>query len=210
MAPSPLASRALGITAGLALTLAACGGGSGETAAPTTTTRPGTELTIAAGPVALESAGPAGALSDADRDAVIDTVRRYVTAATVDPLLGRGVGDLAPLLGAAVGSSLTAEDRAALVDEGLPEASGTVHAVATPVALTALVDQAGAVDLVGAALDLTVDARTKQGPVTVHRFGELVLARDGAAWRIDSFRLSVDRAGAGLEPATTTTTGKGS
>ncbi|MBM3676114.1 MAG: hypothetical protein FJW88_14470 [Actinobacteria bacterium] len=203
------AARAIGAGSLLVVVLAACGGAGASEKAATTTTRVGSTMTIEAGTVTVESAGAPLGLADADRDAVVETVRRYVKAATVDPLLGEGVGDLAPLLAATVGSGLTPADRAALVDEGLPESTGTVEAVVAPVVLTALADRAGAIDLVGAGLDVTVTAKTARGPVVVHRAGELILVRDGAAWRIESFRLLVDRSGRGLSGGGATTATQG-
>ena len=72
--------------------------------------------------------------------------------------------------------------------------------------LTALADPTGAIDLVGATLDLTCSHQDAAGPVSVHRVGELVLRRDGDTWKITSYRLVVDRNGAGLQGTPTTST----
>jgi len=192
--------------AGLALAVAAgaagCsgGGGSSTPAAPA----PGrVNVQVTAGPVQVEQGGTApGALSDQDRDAVIDVVRRFVTAATLDPLAGKPVGDLAPLFSTAAAPGLTGADRAALVDDGLPEATGRTTATVAPVGLTALSDAGGSIGLVGATLALDVSARTGRGPVTIKRSGELVLAHAPDGWKIDSYRLLVARDGAGLGPST--------
>jgi hypothetical protein len=188
-----------------ALGLAACGGGGSD--GSTSSGSGAVKLTVAPGPVTVEAAGiPAGTLSDQDRDAIVAVVRRYITAGTLDPLAGKPVGNLAPLFSSAATAGLTGADRAALVDEGLPPATGTVTATAAPVALTALSDPAGTIDLVGATLTLDVAAKTARGPVTVKRDGELVLRRAPEGWKIDSYRVTVNRDGAGLGVASTTTT----
>jgi hypothetical protein len=185
-----------------AVGIAGCSGG-GSDADAGTVPRRRVSLEVSAGPVAVEAAGTtAGTLSDQDRDAVVDVVRRYVTAGTIAPLEGKPVGDLAPLFSTAAAPGLVGPDRAALVDEGLPEATGRATATAAPLAITALSDSAGAIDLVGTALTLDVAAKTAAGPVAVKRAGELVLTRTPEGWKIDSYRLLVTRDGAGLGPAT--------
>ncbi|MSO37580.1 MAG: hypothetical protein EXQ69_04925 [Acidimicrobiia bacterium] len=185
----------------------ACGTGTNNAASSTTTPTSQVQWTIEPGAVLIETAGPSGNLSDIDRDAVIETVRNYISAATVDPLLTGSAGDLAPLLTAAAASSLDATDRDALLDEGLPKATGPIQVVAVPIKLTALVDKDGVIDLVGALLEVTVSAETDSGPVQVHRGGDLLLRREGLAWRIESFRLVVGRTGKGVPTPTTSRTG---
>lgn len=200
------ASLALAAASTLAVAMAACSSG-GSKSANTPTTRPGTAVTIAAGRVTVAASGIAGTLSDADRDAVVETVRRYVTAASIDPLQGRPAGDLAGVFTPAATVAANGHDRATVADDGLPKATGKVTATATPLAITALADPAGAIVLVGVTLDLHVRAAAAKGPVDVKRTGELVLAKDGTAWKITSYRLTVDRTGAGLgpQPASTST-----
>ncbi len=184
--------------------IAACSGGSGgSSAAPAPAEA---RLKLETGPVSVEAAGTPGTLSDADQAAILDVLRRYVVAGTLDPLAGKPVGDLAPLFSPAATPGLTGADRAALVDEGLPAATGRTTAMAPPVALTALSDGAGTIDLVGAALAVDVAAPTARGRVSVKRSGELVLTRTPDGWKIDSYRLLVARDGAGLGTSTTTAT----
>lgn len=199
---------ALVATFALAVGGVACSGGGSKSAGTTPTTRAGTAVTIAAGPVTIASSGAAATLSDADRAAVVDTVRRYVTAASIDPLQGRPVGDLAVVFTALATARVNGPDHAAVLDAGLPKATGKVTATAKPLAMTALGDPTGAIVLVGVNLDLRVQATAAKGSIDVKRRGALVLAKDGDTWKIASYHVTVTRTGAGLAPnaASTSTT----
>lgn len=199
------APLALAATFALAVGGAACSGGDGKSASSTPTTRAGTAVTIAAGPVTIASSGTEGTLSDADRAAVVDTVRRYVTAASIDPLQGRPVGDLTVVFTPSAVAQVKGHDHAAMLDDRLPKATGKVTAVAKPLAMTALGDPTGAIVLVGVNLDLHLEAAAAKGPVDVQRTGGLVLAKDGDTWKIASYRVTVTRTGAGLPPAAAST-----
>ena len=190
----------------LTLTLAACSGGGGEPAAAKTKAPEGSTLDLVAGDVRVESTGNPGTLADADRDAIVDTVRKYVIAATIDPMHGKKVGDLTPLFTPQAGAALAGFDRAAALDEGVPKASGTVKVESAPLLLTALSDPSGAINLVGTSLYLDAKADSDRGPIRVQRSGELVLTRDAGTWKISSFKLAADRTGAGLRGLTTTST----
>jgi hypothetical protein len=209
MSPRPRLTRRARLQAGALLLAGAaiaagCSGDSGANTAPTPSSD--VQLDLTAGPVVVEAAGAPATLADTDRDAIVDVVRQYVTAATLAPLRGRPVGDLAPLFTPAARGGLTGIDRAALVDEGIPEVTGRTRATAFPVGLTALSDRAGAIDLVGASFAFDIAGRARQGPVSVKRSGELVLMRSPEGWLIDSYRVTVERGGAGLGPSTTTAT----
>lgn len=201
--------RALAATLGAAalVLLAGCGGG-GDDEPKATKTSTGASVDLTAGDVNVEAAGSPGTLADADKAAIVDTLKQYVTAVSVNPLRGKPVGDLAPIFTAAASASLKGPDGAAATDEGLPKATAKVVAKAPPVALTALSDASGAIDLVGATVYLYVDTKAAGGPIHVLRTGELLLRRDAGAWKIDSYRLSVNRTGSGVTVATTPTTEK--
>lgn len=188
----------------VALALAGCGGGSDAKAARTAAPA-GSTLDLEAGPVNVEASGNPAQLSDADRNAIVDTVRRYVIAATIDPLHGKPVGNLTSLFTPSAAMAIQGLDRAAAVDEGVPKATSTVKVSTSPMLLTALSDPAGAINLVGTSLYLDAKTRSGRGPVQVKRSGELVLSRAaGNTWKIASFRLTADRTGAGIERAATT------
>jgi hypothetical protein len=207
MLPARPSFRALTATLGavLVVVLAACGGGGDEEAKPAKTPT-GASIDLTAGNVTVEAAGTPGTLAEADKAAIVDTLKRYVTATSINPLQGKPIGDLAPIFTAGASASLQGPDGAAATDEGLPKATAKVVAKGPPVGLTALSDPSGAIDLVGATVYLYVDTKSAGGPIHVLRSGELVLRRDSGGWKIDSYKLSVDRKGAGVTAATTPTT----
>jgi hypothetical protein len=209
MPHTPLPFRALTATlsAALVVALAACGGGGDDGAKPVQAPT-GASLELTAGDVRVEAAGNPGTLADADKQAIVDTLRKYVVAATINPLRGKPVGDLAPIFTSEASASLRGPDGAAATDEGLPKATAKVTAKAPPVGLTALSDQSGAIDLVGATLYLNVDTKAARGPIHVLRSGELVLRRDAGTWKIASYKLAVNRTGAGVTTPTTPSTEK--
>jgi hypothetical protein len=190
----------------LAVAVAGCGGGGGDADASSAEAPPGSSLELVAGPVHVESTGNPGVLADSDRKAIVDTIRRYVIAATIDPLHGKPVGDLEPIFTPPAVAALAGLDRVAALDEGIPEATSDVKVTSNPLFLTALSDASGAINLVGSSLYLDAKTETERGPVRVKRSGELVLSRDAGTWKIASFRLSADRTGAGLRGMTTTST----
>ncbi|HEY3722068.1 MAG TPA: hypothetical protein VGN59_01780 [Acidimicrobiia bacterium] len=190
----------------VALALAACGGGGSDpkAAAPSPA---GTKLTLTPGAVQVAAAGNPGTLSDADKTAIMATLRRYIVAATIDPLHGKPVGNLDQVFTPAALAALIGPNRDATVDDGVPKATSTVVAKNPPVPLTALSDPSGAIGLVGASLFLDVNAKASRGPVRILRTGDVVLSHDGGAWKITSYRLSVARTGTGLPEPTTSSTG---
>jgi len=191
----------------LAVALVACGGGDDDSAKKTTVPK-GSTLDLTAGTVQVEAAGPPGTLADADQQAIIETLKKYIVAATIEPLHGKKVGDLSGVFTAEAAASLAGPDRAAAIDEGMPKATATVKASTPPVPMVALSDSTGAIDLVGTTLFLDVNTKAAGGPIRVLRTGELVLKRDDGAWKISSYKLAVNRTGSGLPPATTSSTEK--
>ena len=194
------------VCAVVALTLAACGGGGSDPKAAASSPA-GTKLTLTPGAVQVAASGNAGTLSDADKTAIMTTLRRYVVAATINPLHGKPVGKLDHVFTPAVLTALIGPNRDAVVDDGMPKATRTVVAKNPPVPLTALSDPSGAIGLVGASLFLDVNTKTSRGPVRILRTGDVVLSHDGGAWRITSYKLSVQRTGTGLPEPTTSSTG---
>jgi len=191
----------------LSVALVACSDG-GDAAAKKTKVPEGSTLELTPGAVLVEAAGPPGTLAEADQQAIIETLKKYVVAATIDPLHGKKVGDLSGVFTAEPAASLAGPDRDAAIDEGMPKATAIVKASTPPVPMVALSDATGAIDLVGTTLFLEVNTKAAGGPVRVLRTGELVLRRDADAWKISSYKLSVNRTGAGLPASTTSTTEK--
>jgi hypothetical protein len=191
----------------LSVALVACGGSDDKKAKPVTVPE-GSTLKLTAGDVQIAAAGPPGTLADEDKTAIIETLKKYIVAATIDPLHGKKVGDLSGVFSAEASASLAGPDRAAAIDEGMPKATAVVKASTPPVPIVALSDASGAINLVGTTLFLDVNTKATGGPVRLLRSGELVLKRDAGAWKISSYRLSVNRTGSGLIVPTTSSTEK--
>jgi len=190
----------------LVVALLGCSGGSDSKAKPAKVASPkGSSLELEAGGVQVETTGAPATLGKADQAAIVNTVRRYVIAATIDPFHGKPVGNLAPLFTVPAVAALNGLDRVAALDEGVPKATGLVKVTAQPMILTALSDPLGGINIVGTSLYIDARATAKDGPIRVKRSGELVLSRDAGTWKIASFKLAADRSGSGL--ATTTTSG---
>lgn len=188
----------------LVVALLGCSGGSdGKARAGTVASPKGSTLELTSGGVQVETTGAPATLGDADRAAIVNTVRRYVIAATINPFHGKPVGDLVPLFTPPAAAALNGLDRVAALDEGVPKATGLVKVTAAPMILTALSDSMGGINLVGTSLFIDARATAKDGPVRVKRTGELVLSRDAGTWKIASFKLAADRSGSGLVTTTT-------
>ena len=189
--------------------MSACSSGSSPAAKPTTTSRPAAAGAVhpQTGKVDVVSSGKLVGLADADRDAVLGSIDRYVAGATFAPLSGKPATKLADDFAAAAAPALTGPEQDALTDAAVPKATGAVKATLAPLNLTALSDQAGAIDVIGTTFDLTVTTTAAGGPVTIHRTGEFILTREGGAWKILGFTLAVTRDGGGLGAAPTATTG---
>jgi hypothetical protein len=183
--------------------MAGCSSGGSGKSAPSTTV-PNARVRVIPGEVNVVAAGPPAQLADADRDAVLAAIGTYVRDATVAPLEGKKVPDLASLFTASAAPALQGAERDALLDADVPRAKGRINPALQPVNLRALADGGGAIDLVGSTLDLTVQTTAAGGPITIHRTGELMFARDAGTWKILSFRLAVTRDGAGLGAASRT------
>lgn len=179
---------------------AGCSGGGDTEAAPTPSVDETVEVTP--GAVTVSSAGPPVGLDDAVRDQMLDTVTRYVQAATVNPLrAGRSAADIASLFTGSAAARAEGPDRAVVVDEGFPAATADITATAVPVAITVLADQNGNLVLASAGVDLTATTKTAKGPVEIHRVGSLTLAPEAGGWKVAGFDLAVSRAGTGVDAA---------
>ncbi len=208
--------KAVAGAAALALVATGCsGGGGGTKSAVKTTVKARVEVTRGAVGIASARLDPPVVVDDAVRNQMLDTVKRYIQAATIDPLrTGRGGPALAPLFTASAATRVQGSDRAVLVDEGLPSATGDITAKTLPVAITVLADQTGNLVLATAEFDVSVGTQTAHGPVKIRRVGQLTLAPDAGIWKIAGFDLSVRRDGKGITDtaktkSSTTTSAKG-
>jgi len=201
--------RALGLGAALTLGVVACSSSSSGTSKhPGSTTAPEQRLVAKPGFVNVVSVSGAHDLPAADQQAIVDNVAAYVQAATIDPLHGKPTTGLAKLFVPTALPAITGPERVTLVDADLPATKGPVTTKLGPVSLHGLADGTGAIDLIGAGIDLTVAARSARGPITIHRTGELMFERDTGGWKILGFQLAVTRDGTGLDVGTTSTTTK--
>lgn len=167
-----------------------------------------TNVTLQAGDVTAESAGPPVSVSSELADGVISTIGDYLKIATVQPLrTGQPAGDLAPVFdGAALGRA-EGPDRPALVDEGLPKVASELDVVAKPVAITGLGDQDGNLVALTATLDLDITAAApgKEKPLHIVRSGYFVLSPDASgSWKVSAYKVNVSRDGGTLDATTTT------
>ncbi len=202
-APRVVAALAIVVLAG------ACSG-SGSKTVEKPKPKVDTRVDATIGTVTVQSAGLPTELPTADRDALVAAVGNYVTEATLGPLDGHPSKNLASLLSTQSTDALTGPNADAFADSAVPPAKGKVTVTLTPVNLTALADRTAKIDLVGATVDLTVQAATTQGPVAIHRAGELMFTRQDGGWKILGFQLAVTRDGAGVDAAaasTSSTTG---
>lgn len=188
-----------------------CSSDSKKSGTSTPTAPPVANLSVKLGLAGVASAGAPVPLADADRQAVLNGVSGYIQSATLEPLQHPNADPagkkLAALLAPSAAAALTGPEHDALTDIGVGPATKAVNTKLVPVSLAGLADRTGAVDLIGATLDLTVSTQAKLGPITIHRTGELMFIRDGSAWKILGFKLAVERDGAGLGPVTSTASG---
>jgi hypothetical protein len=194
----------------LGLGTAGCSGSSPpkRAAAPPTTVAP--IITLAVTGTDVIWAGKPAAFPGAVKAGVVDTLDKWLTGAVLTPLNSGAAGDITGLFSPDVAPRLSGPDRVALVDEGLPRATG-ITAAAQTVRLAALTDADGAVALVTATLDVRLDVAALDGPYSVAHLGELVLQQDGGTWRIAGYdvrSVHVDKAGVTNATATTTVTTK--
>lgn len=192
-------SRAVALV--LCLLAAACSSGSsGSKGASSSTTAPAARLVARPGFVNVVSVNGEHSLTPADQRELLAAVVAYVRAASIAPLSGKPATGVDALFVPAAAAAITGPERATLLDADLPATTGPVNARLGRVSLHGLADATGAIDLVGATIDLTVTTRAAKGPITIHRTGELMYERDGGGWKVLGFQLAVTRDGAGLGP----------
>jgi hypothetical protein len=200
------------VIAVIAAAVVAFGGGSSSDDATKTTTSnagPGVTITLEAGDIATDSAGPATSLSPAQAQQVLATVRAYVDGAVVKPLRsGEPVGDLSAVFDAGTLARVTGIDRAVMLEEGLPKVTGDIAVTGKPVNFVGLGDQSGNLVLVTASVQFTVDGTIAgiKAPLHIEQHGDLVLAPDASgAWKVTSYRMTVARSGGGIDTTTSST-----
>ncbi len=191
--PSRLALLAAAVVVAAACTSGGTGSAPDEPLPPPAFTVSGVEV--------QSVAEPAPPLPDTVRAEVLATLDEYLLRAMVSPLRsGEPVGDLGSLFTGAAAARLAGPARAAMVDEGLPQASD-VRGLVSTVGLGALAGADNDVVVVTATIDVRLEA-TGDDPLTIVRTGDLVLVPDGDAWKIDGYDMSTTR-DSGAGPTTT-------
>jgi len=139
-------------------------------------------------------------------NAIQGLLDRYLNDATVGPLkAARPVDDLSGLFSGPALERAVGPDRTALLDEGFPRVARLQVGDASA-QLTALIGPGG-VAVVAADIHVLVTGAVIGGGLTIERSGELHLARDGDAWKVGGYDVSVTRSGPdGIVTTTTTST----
>lgn len=189
--PRLLAFAAL---AAAAMSMAACTGGDGDSSGPPQIERAPRQYGFTlVGADVHAVVGPAPAFPEDVSTEVLRTLNDYLTAAVVDPLrTGAPPGDLAAVFTPPAAARLAGPDRAALVEEAAP-GSGEVRQDRADVRLNALVGPDSSVVVVTAQIDVALEVSRPGARMAVTRGGELVLAADGDAWRIDGYDVRTQR-----------------
>jgi hypothetical protein len=187
------------------------GGSSGDHAAsgtPASSAVATTKVTLAAGDVTAESAGPPVTVAPQQSAGVIGVLGDYVQTAIVKPLrTAQPAGDLTAVFDTQALARATGVDRAALVDEGIPKVTGALTVDAKPVTMTGLGDQNGQLVAIAATVDLDVSAAPvgKAAPLHIVRGGSFVFTPDASGvWKVSAYTVLVTRDGGGIETPTTT------
>jgi hypothetical protein len=195
----------------LALTLTACsGGGSDKKGAPSSDPKKAAAVVktsaLKLGPVSVESAGPLVGVDSATRAAALAVAQQYLDTAINAPLKDGSLGgDYANVFDAPLRPAATGTDKAALTDAVVGKIDGYTEKT-TPVSLSGLADQTGALQYLATTFVVTVKAAPATSPLTITRSVELTMAPTaGKHWAVVAYRvLTVRKAPSG----TTTTTAK--
>jgi len=189
----------------LVLALAACSGGS-DPSRPAVLADPGSLLRVQVTTADVTAAvDPAPSFPDDVKAAVVAVLDRYLDLAVEAPLTSGKPADkeVGGVFTAPARARLATADRAALLDEGL-DAAPELRKGQAKAALTALVLADGSIPVVVAHLTAELGNGVVAGGLRVSRTADLTLVRDGTAWRIDAYDVSVTRQVPGAAPTTTT------
>ena len=200
---SSLSARAFGavVVASAAVLAGACSGGGKHSETPTTpavtasasgtAARRSPVLTV--GKVDVQTAGRAVSVSSRTQHAVLAVAQQYVDAAITEPLETGKVGSAyAGLFVAGLRAAVTGPDEHILTE--LPVGRTAVSSeVASPVAISALADQSGALLFLSTSFDMHVDATGPRGVIAVSRRIELTYEAVHRLWSVVAYRVTVTR-----------------
>ena len=158
-----------------------------------------TVVQVDSGDVVSETVGPAAPFPEDQRDVIVQQVRDYIEAATVEPLRsGKAAKGLEKIFDPAALTALQGPDGAVMLDQGLPKVTGKLKAISQPVAINALADNTGAWIMASARLNLDVTGGLDDGTLKIVRTGELLFVPDAEGWKVTAFDITVDRSGPGV------------
>lgn len=161
----------------------------------TTTTQPAGPIAFNVKSFAIESFGAVDPAEHAAVQAgVLSTLEIYLSDAIAGPLRsGQPVGDIGAVFSTrARDKALTAPDRNALLDEGLPPVT-ELRPQTVDLELTGLAGTDGKLAVVSAQTTITLTGLAEGTPLTVTRTGEFVLVNEEGAWRIDAYSVNASR-----------------
>ncbi len=191
-----------------AVALTACSGGAKHRASPSvpSSTQAGAAVRVTRlltiGSTDVQRAGGRGVVNTATRHAVLAVAQQYVDRAVLAPLetgaIGRGYASLfvPGIRPAAIGPDVNA-----LTDRVIG-ATSTLNEQSTPVALSALADQSGALLYLATRFNVQVKATRPSGPIAINRSVELTYERVGTTWLVAAYRIKVTRSAPAPAPAT--------
>jgi len=201
-----------------AVLLAGCHGSSKHASTTTGKATPTTahgkvtlSLALRLGRLDVQAVGLPHPYTVPQRLVILRLVNHYIRNAITDPLVtGRRAAPLlasfTPALAAHIGPRRP--DRAVLTDEGVPLLTSVTKTVKQPLNI-AVLQQNGTNLMVGAQFAVTVQGKTRQGPLTVTRAGSFIFESDARhRWHITGYTIVVRRSLAGTtttKRATTTT-----
>jgi len=160
-------------------------------------------LTI--GKIDIESAGRANRLDPTTQRAVLATAQRYVNSAILTPLETGQLGPEYPqVFAGSIRPAAIGIDRSRLTDLAVGKTT-TFTETSTPVTLSALMDQSGALLYAATDFKVIVNATTRTGQITSTRGVELTLERDAGRWFVVAYRITVKRTAPVAKPTPPTT-----
>ena len=189
----PVAPAALLLT----LLLGACSSGGGKAAAAHQQPKNAASVTLDGlklGVVNVQSAGPPVNIDNATRSAALAVAQKYVDTAIVAPLRDGSLGaGYASLFDTGIAPVATTTDSPALTDAQVGKLEG-YHETTTPVMLSALADQTGALLYLATNFTLQVKSTSKTEPLTISRTVELTLTPNAQRkWVVGAYRVLVAR-----------------
>lgn len=161
----------------------------------TTTTQPAGPIAFNVKSFAIESFGSIDPAEHAVVQAgVLSTLEKYLSDAIAAPLRsGQPVGEIGAVFSTrARDKAVTAPDRNALFDEGLPPVSD-LRPQTVDLELTGLAGADGKLAVVSALTTITLTGVAEGTPLTVTRNGEFLLVNEEGAWRIDAYSVKASR-----------------